>query len=115
MSIIFDPDNWILKDVISIVSEVEEEDYPSEFFLSQNYPNPFNSSTRIKYQIPEMSFVTLKVFDIIGSEIATVVNEEKHPGTYDITWYAKSLPSGVYFYQLKAGSFIETKKMLLMK
>ncbi len=96
------------------------------FYLEQNYPNPFNPTTKIKYQIPLSppllkgeseagGFVTLKVYDILGNEIATLVNEEKPAGTYEITWYAEQLPSGVYFYKLQAGTFIETKKMLLLK
>jgi len=123
MSIIFDPDNWILKDIISIVSEVEEEDYPSEFFLSQNYPNPFNPSTKIKYSIPQLSNVIINIFDILGNEIEKFVYEEKPAGTYEIIWYAEGLPSGVYCYRLKAvdpstgsgQSFVEAKKMILVK
>jgi hypothetical protein len=85
------------------------------FILSQNYPNPFNPTTVIKYQLPEAGLVTLKVFDILGNEIETLVNEQKQTGTYEITWYAEGLPSGIYFYRLQAGDFIETKKMILMK
>jgi hypothetical protein len=88
---------------------------PKSFFIHQNYPNPFNPSTTIKYQIPELSFVTIKVFDVLGNEIETLVSEEKPSGTYEITWYAENLPSGVYFYRLQAGDFIQTKKMVLMK
>jgi len=88
---------------------------PQEYSLGQNYPNPFNPITTIKYQIPELSFVTLKVFDVLGNEIETLVSEEKSIGTYEITWYAEILPSDVYFYTLQAGDFIETKKMVLMK
>ena len=83
--------------------------------LSQNFPNPFNPSTKIKYSIPQASKVIIKVFDILGNEIETLVKEEKQTGTYEITWYAENLPSGVYFYQLKAGNFVETQKMLLLK
>ncbi len=115
MSIIFDPDNWILKDVLSIINGVEGEDYPSEFFLSQNYPNPFNPITTIQYQIPQLSFVTLKVYDVIGNELVTLVNEEQSLGYYSIKFDATIFSSGIYFYQLQAGSFIETKKMVLMK
>jgi hypothetical protein len=93
----------------------ETTEKPIDFILNQNYPNPFNPSTTIHYQIPELSFVTLKVYDVLGSEVTTLVNEEKSTGTYEIIWYGEQLPSGVYFYQLKAGSFIETKKMVLMK
>ncbi|MCW8803295.1 MAG: T9SS type A sorting domain-containing protein [Ignavibacteriaceae bacterium] len=100
----------------SLVSSVEQETtLPTEYILSQNYPNPFNPSTKIKYSVPQSSNVVIKVFDILGNEIETLVNEEKSVGTYEITWYAENLPSGVYFYQLKAGSFIETKKMVLLK
>ena len=89
--------------------------HPTEYALSQNYPNPFNPTTTIKYSIPKLSFVTIKIYDVLGSEVATLVNEEKPAGTYELTWNAANLPSGVYFYQLKAGSFVETKKMILMK
>jgi hypothetical protein len=87
----------------------------TDFYLSQNYPNPFNLGTKIKYQIPKMSHVTIKIFDVLGNEIETLVNEEKPVDTYELTWYAENLPSGVYFYQLKAGDFISTKKMILLK
>lgn len=89
--------------------------YPFDFSLQQNFPNPFNSSTKIKYLVPKSSNLVIKVLDILGKEIETLVNEEKPPGTYEITWYADNLPSGVYFYQLRVGSFIETKKMVLLK
>jgi len=88
---------------------------PIEYALEQNYPNPFNPSTRIKYSILQSSNVIIKVFDILGKEIETLVNEEKSVGTYEITWYADNLPSGIYFYKLQAGSFVETKKMILLK
>jgi hypothetical protein len=86
-----------------------------DFTLNQNYPNPFNPTTTIKYQIPELSFVTLKVYDVLGNEIATLVYEEKAVGIYELTWYAANLPSGVYFYRIQAGNFLQTKKMLLLK
>jgi len=97
------------------ISVDEEITLPTEFILSQNFPNPFNSSSVIKYSIPQSANVSMKVFDVLGNEIETLVSEEKSVGTYEVTWYAASLPSGVYFYQLSAGSFIETKKMVLMK
>jgi photosystem II stability/assembly factor-like uncharacterized protein len=99
----------------TLVSVKYEPDIPSKYFISQNYPNPFNPTTTIKYQIPELSFVTIKVYDVLGNEIATLVNEEKQTGSYEITWYAEDLTSGVYFYRLQAGSFVEIKKMVLMK
>jgi len=83
--------------------------------LTQNYPNPFNPSTKIKYQIPELSFVTIKVYDVLGKEVTTLINEEKPAGSYEVEFDASRLPSGVYFYRLQAGSFIETKKMILLR
>jgi photosystem II stability/assembly factor-like uncharacterized protein len=100
---------------VSFVEEEEIDEVPTEFLIFQNYPNPFNPSTRIQYQVASNSYVSLVVYDILGNEIETLVNEEKPIGTYEITWYAEGLPSGVYFYQLKAGSLIETKKMMLLK
>jgi predicted outer membrane repeat protein len=88
---------------------------PNEFVLYQNYPNPFNSSSEIKYSIPKSSKVVLKIFNVLGNEITTLVKEEKSVGTYKIKWLADDVPSGVYFYQLKAGDYSETKKMILLK
>ncbi len=88
---------------------------PADFVLKQNYPNPFNPTTKIRYQIPKLSFVTLKVFDVLGREVAALVNEEKPAGRYEVEFNATSLSSGVYFYQLQAGSFVETKKMVLLR
>ena len=102
-------------DIITYNEEKNDLESIDGYFLSQNYPNPFNPETTIKYQISELSFVTLIVYDVLGSEVTTLVKEEKQAGTYEITWYAENLPSGIYFYQLKAGSFVETKKMVLMK
>jgi hypothetical protein len=82
------------------------------FLLLQNYPNPFNPITKINYQIPKLSFVTMKVYDVLGKEVATLVNEEKPAGNYEIDFDGTGLPSGIYFYQLKAGNFVETKKMI---
>jgi hypothetical protein len=93
----------------------EENPIASEFKLEQNYPNPFNPSTVISYRLPVTSNVTLKVYDVLGNEIATLVNEEKPVGEYEVEFEGTGLPSGIYFYQLKAGSFIQTKKMVLLK
>ncbi len=98
-----------------IVGVEDEITLPTEFVLSQNYPNPFNPSTTFRYSIPTQSKVVIKVYDILGNEIAILMDEEKSVGTYELTWNAADLPSGVYFYQLKAGEFISTKKMLLIK
>jgi hypothetical protein len=99
-----------------MITDVEDtQQLPTKFSLSQNYPNPFNPSTTIKYSIPQLSNVVIKVFDVIGKEIKPLVNDEKPVGTYEVNWNAANLPSGVYFYQMKAGQFISTKKMLLLK
>jgi hypothetical protein len=88
---------------------------PGKFSLDQNYPNPFNPSTKFNVNVPEKSIVSVKVFDILGREVANLMNGEKTAATYVVTWDAASMPSGVYFYQLKAGTYTETKKMLLVK
>ena len=98
-----------------VVSVGEDEGLPIAYSLSQNYPNPFNPSTTIKYRIPELNFVSLKVYDVLGSEVATLVNEEKPIGSYEVELNASLLPSGTYFYKLQAGSFVETKKMVLLR
>ncbi|MBT8380666.1 MAG: T9SS type A sorting domain-containing protein [Ignavibacteria bacterium] len=87
----------------------------NNFSLSQNYPNPFNPTTIINYQLSEHSFVTIKVYDVLGKEIVALVNEQKPAGNYEIQLDGNGLTSGIYFYQLKAGSFVETKKMVLIK
>ncbi|MBK7631131.1 MAG: family 10 glycosylhydrolase [Ignavibacteriales bacterium] len=103
-----------------VVTNVEEEkennvSQPTEFRLEQNYPNPFNPSTSINYSISSRQFVTLKVYDILGKEVAILVNEEKPAGNYVVEFNATNFTSGVYFYQLKSGSFIQTKKMVLLR
>jgi hypothetical protein len=99
------------------LSDVDDKqsDIPNTYCLYQNYPNPFNPTTTIKYQILQLSFVTLKVYDVLGNEVATLLNEEKQAGTYEVEFTAVGLPSGVYFYKLQAGGFIETKQMSLIK
>ncbi|MFH1194377.1 MAG: T9SS type A sorting domain-containing protein [bacterium] len=104
----------------SDVIEVSAESIPGRFALEQNYPNPFNPTTVIKYQIPSSQVVTLKIYDILGNEVATLVHETKAPGNYEVKFDARSyggskLSSGVYFYQLRAGSFVSSKKFVLMK
>ena len=88
---------------------------PKEFSLEQNYPNPFNPSTTIRYNIPERSFVSIKVYDVLGNEIATLVNGDKQAGNYKIDWNAGSLSNGVYFYTLSTGNYFTTKNMILLK
>ena len=88
---------------------------PKNFELSQNYPNPFNPSTKIRYAVPNLSFVTLKVYDILGNEIAVLVEKEQSTGYYEVNFDGSVLPSGVYFYMIRAGNFVSTKKLLLLK
>jgi len=92
---------------------------PTEYKLEQNYPNPFNPETRIRYQVSSISPVTLKIYDILGNEIATLVNEQKEPGYYEVDFSATGgafqLASGVYIYRLQAGQFVSTKKMMVLK
>jgi photosystem II stability/assembly factor-like uncharacterized protein len=88
---------------------------PAAFSISQNYPNPFNPSTVISYQLPITSHVSLKIFDLLGREVATLVNEEKRAGSYEVTFNAQNLSSGVYFYQLRSGEFVQTKKLIFQK
>ena len=94
---------------------VDNNTVPKDFILYQNYPNPFNPGTKIRYSIPQSSKVEIKIFDILGNELEIFVDENKSAGIYEIEFNASSLPSGTYFYQLKAGDFIETNKMILLK
>ena len=98
----------------------DKNNIPNQFSLSQNYPNPFNPSTKIRYSIPSVvkgqrSNVILKVYDLLGKEIVTLVNEVKQPGIYEVAFDASALASGVYYYRLKVGEFTETKKMILLR
>lgn len=88
---------------------------PVSFSLEQNYPNPFNPETKIKYSIPQNTFVTLRVYNILGREVASLVNEHKSAGYYEVDFNAQNLASGIYVYMLRAGTFNETKKMNLIK
>ena len=87
----------------------------TNYRLEQNYPNPFNPTTTIKYQIPELSFVTIKVYDVLGNEVATLINEEKPAGSYTVDFNGHEIPSGIYFYRLESGPFTQTKKLILLK
>lgn len=135
------PGNWIVQDVIPTqnidlsllgippftlpgrqitltdqITSVESEDYVlNDFRLYQNYPNPFNPSTNISWHSPVSSHQVLKVFDVLGNEIKTLVNEYKPAGSYEVEFNASGLSSGVYFYQIKSDSFIQTKKMVLLR
>jgi hypothetical protein len=94
---------------------VSGENLPVKYSLEQNYPNPFNPVTKIKYSIPQSNSVSLTVYDILGSEIKIIVNEEKPAGSYEVEFNASDLASGIYFYRLQAGSFVQTKKMIVLK
>jgi hypothetical protein len=97
------------------VNENNNISYPVEFLLSQNYPNPFNPSTKISWQSPVSGWQSLKIYDALGIEVATIIDEYKSAGSYEVNFNSSSLTSGVYFYQLKVGSLIQTRKMLLLK
>jgi hypothetical protein len=88
---------------------------PIMFGLYQNYPNPFNPVTTISFQLPNRSFVSLKVYDVLGNEVKTLIEKEKSAGQYEIEFDGNELTSGIYFYQLIAGDYTETKKMVLLK
>lgn len=93
----------------------ESSEFTTDYSLLPNYPNPFNPRTRITYNLKEASEVQIKIIDILGNEITTLVKEQKSAGTYDVTWNAENLPSGIYFYRLQAGSFVDTRKMILLR
>lgn len=100
--------------VIAGINNISTE-APGEFYVSQNYPNPFNPATKLKFQLPKSGQVKLTVFDVLGKELETLVNEELLAGTYEYEWNGISRPSGVYFYRLEASGFTETRKMVLVK
>ncbi len=120
--------DWIISDNSGIVSVENQNELPTEFKLYQNYPNPFNPVTTIKYSIPTtplnppftkggktVGVVTLKVYNLLGEKIATLVNEKQQPRIYKVEFNAKDLPTGIYIYQLRAGSFVDSKKLILVK
>jgi hypothetical protein len=88
---------------------------PDAFRLEQNYPNPFNPTTTISFDIPFQTYVSIKVYNLIGREVAALVSENMAAGSYSKTWNAASIPSGVYFYRLQTGSFTDTRKLVLLK
>ena len=109
-----------LEDVVTSISHGYSPK-PEKLILKQNYPNPFNPTTKIEYTIPDVgislikSLVQLKIYDVLGREVVTLVNESKPAGTYSVIWNAVGMPGGIYFYRLQTGSFSETKKLVLMK
>jgi hypothetical protein len=100
---------------ISVTNVDDNKLNPTEFKLFDNYPNPFNPSTTLRYSIPQASFTTLKIYDELGREVVTLVNETKSAGIYEVEFNASNLSSGIYYYTLQAGSFSKTNKMILMK
>ena len=110
IGVYFDNSSWVPSDVNEI-----DEIIPQQFSLEQNYPNPFNPATSIQFRVPEHSFVTLKIYDVLGKELMTLLNEEKAAGTYEVNFNAVDLSSGIYFYSLTANDFVSTRKMILMK
>jgi hypothetical protein len=112
------PDNRITVDftATAIATSVENEgEQPKEYFLEQNYPNPFNPTTKISYGIREAGVVNLKVYNILGSEVTTLVNEYKSAGNYEVSFGKNELASGIYIYRLTVNNFIQTRKMILEK
>jgi Secretion system C-terminal sorting domain/Beta-propeller repeat len=97
------------------VQSINEFDISKSYLLEQNYPNPFNPTTKIRFSIPELQLTTLKIYDILGREVVTLLNKEKPAGTYEVEFNATNLPSGIYFYRIQAGSYIKTRKMVLLK
>ncbi|MBX2992952.1 MAG: T9SS type A sorting domain-containing protein [Bacteroidetes bacterium] len=107
--------NGVEYGIILAVGESEQELPSYSFALHQNYPNPFNPTTTIRFEIPHASFVTLKVFDLLGREVKTLVDEVMQPGSYERVFNAEELASGVYLYRLRAGNFEQTKRTLILK
>ncbi len=101
--------------VVSPTVVTENTKFPTNYYLSQNYPNPFNPTTTIRYALPSSSFVTIKVYNSVGNEVATLVNEEEEAGYYNIVFDGNDLSSGVYYLQFKSNNFLRVKKMILLK
>jgi len=93
----------------------ENDGVAAQYVLEQNHPNPFNPTTSIRYEVPQEAVVSLKVFNVLGQEVAALLDGLKEPGSYEVQWNAKNLPSGVYFYRLQAGDFVQTKKLVILK
>lgn len=110
-----DPDIWLIKLSPKISEVASDIQFSNSYLLFNNYPNPFNPTTLINYSIPERAYVTLKVFDVLGNEVKTLMSEKKEMGTHSVKFDARNLCTGIYFYQLRTGDYIETKKMILIK
>mgnify|MGYP001574229024 CR=1 FL=1 len=94
---------------------MDETNFPTAFTLSQNYPNPWNPQTTIRYSLPLAEFVTLTVYDAVGREVALLVNEHRHAGYHEAVFRADGFASGVYYYALRAGGFVQTRKLILVR
>jgi hypothetical protein len=101
--------------IVDVLTGVRDNSLPVVFALHQNYPNPFNPTTSLNYDLPATVHVTLKVFNVLGQEVATLVDKTQTAGRYNVSWNASGVGSGVYFYQILAGSFIDVKKMAIMR
>ncbi len=106
---------WVVMNVLPPILNVESGNLPSDYKLVQNFPNPFNPITTIRYQIPEHARVTIKVYDVLGNEIETLIKDEKIAGSYEIEFDGSGLTSGIYYYRITTGDFSQTKKMILLK
>ena len=102
-----------LSDLVSV--KLSSSGEPAEFSVDQNYPNPFNPSTTIKYELPEATLVNLRVYDILGREVSVLVNEKRDAGVHEVKFDGSNLASGVYFYRLQAGDFVQSKRLLILK
>ena len=102
-------------DLVTSVEQIEDELLPTEFRLEQNYPNPFNPSTTIRFALPKTSNVTIKIYDVLGRQVATLVDEKYQPGVYKIIFEAGELASGLYIYRIQTQSFTQSRKLMLLK
>ena len=120
-----DPSYWRLSselngspgsdDLITTVGAIKNDHYPLEFRLYQNYPNPFNPTTKIQFKIPHSSYISLKIYNVLGQEVATLVEGYKNRGSYEVTFDGSGLASGIYLYRLKTSDLDLTKKLILLK
>ena len=106
---------WYQPGYVITSVDPDEDQPPRVYRLDQNYPNPFNPATSIRFALPKRSHVSLKIYDVLGREVATVVDEELKRGLHRVTWDARHLASGVYFYRIQAGGFVQTKKLVVLK
>lgn len=116
ISVALDPDGWIFKAAVTPITGTPTTGYqPSSYYLAQNYPQPFNPSTTIRYGIARSGLVTIKIYSILGQEVATLVNSVRGAGNYQAVWDGSSMPTGVYFCRMQSGGFFESRKLLLIR